>query len=215
MLFLAAAGLAVPAAGAADSAPPGATAKCRDGSYSYSQHHSGTCSHHGGVAFWLDGTPSSRTWMAWPPPGSVPLVVATMPWTFSGTTTWSTDARIGLDVVEKLDLDIIRRSGYPTNGGRGFVYRPEDELYIDEWGVPHHRAEFETGYGGAHFEIRIYPLAEATAKDLDDYPWPDPHDPSFLGDLPDELPRIYKDTPYAILGQFGRHSEQQRRPLGR
>jgi hypothetical protein len=44
-------------AGAA-SAPPGATAQCRDGSYSYSQHHSGTCSHHGGVAQWLDGTTS-------------------------------------------------------------------------------------------------------------------------------------------------------------
>jgi hypothetical protein len=36
--------------------PPGATAVCRDGTYSFSQHHSGTCSHHGGVAKWLDGT---------------------------------------------------------------------------------------------------------------------------------------------------------------
>lgn len=35
------------------SAPAGATAKCVDGSYSFSQHHSGTCSHHGGVASWL------------------------------------------------------------------------------------------------------------------------------------------------------------------
>jgi hypothetical protein len=53
------AALVVPAAGAADLAPPGATAKCRDGSYSFSQHHSGTCSHHGGVAVWLDGSGSS------------------------------------------------------------------------------------------------------------------------------------------------------------
>lgn len=28
------------------------TARCRDGSYSYSAHRSGTCSHHGGVAVW-------------------------------------------------------------------------------------------------------------------------------------------------------------------
>lgn len=35
------------------SAPAGATAKCRDGSYSFSQHRSGTCSRHGGVAQWL------------------------------------------------------------------------------------------------------------------------------------------------------------------
>jgi Protein of unknown function (DUF3761) len=43
----------VPAATAA--APPGATALCRDGTYSFSQHRSGTCSHHGGVRRWLNG----------------------------------------------------------------------------------------------------------------------------------------------------------------
>ena len=37
----------------APSAPTGATAKCQDGSYSFSKHHSGTCSGHGGVAEWL------------------------------------------------------------------------------------------------------------------------------------------------------------------
>jgi uncharacterized protein DUF3761 len=36
-----------------DTAPPGATAQCRDGTYSFSQHRSGTCSGHGGVAQWL------------------------------------------------------------------------------------------------------------------------------------------------------------------
>jgi hypothetical protein len=35
-------------------APSGATARCRDGSYSYSQHRQGTCSHHGGVEQWLN-----------------------------------------------------------------------------------------------------------------------------------------------------------------
>lgn len=28
------------------------TAECRDGSVSYSEHHRGTCSYHGGVARW-------------------------------------------------------------------------------------------------------------------------------------------------------------------
>ncbi len=37
----------------ASHAPQGATAKCRNGSYSFSVHRSGTCSHHGGVAVWL------------------------------------------------------------------------------------------------------------------------------------------------------------------
>jgi hypothetical protein len=34
-------------------APASATAKCKDGSYSTSAHHSGSCSHHGGVAQFL------------------------------------------------------------------------------------------------------------------------------------------------------------------
>ena len=29
--------------------PPGASAQCNDGTYSFSKHRSGTCSHHGGV----------------------------------------------------------------------------------------------------------------------------------------------------------------------
>jgi Protein of unknown function (DUF3761)/Glucodextranase, domain B len=35
--------------------PAGATAKCEDGTYSFSESRSGTCSHHGGVAEWLSG----------------------------------------------------------------------------------------------------------------------------------------------------------------
>lgn len=35
------------------TAPAGATALCRDGTYSFSQSRKGTCSHHGGVAKWL------------------------------------------------------------------------------------------------------------------------------------------------------------------
>ena len=32
--------------------PQGDTALCRDGTYSFSQHRDGTCSHHGGVQRW-------------------------------------------------------------------------------------------------------------------------------------------------------------------
>jgi hypothetical protein len=39
---------------AANTDPTGAIAKCKDGSYSHSKRHSGACSHHGGVAKWLD-----------------------------------------------------------------------------------------------------------------------------------------------------------------
>jgi hypothetical protein len=42
-----------PAHTVSGAVPLGASAQCRDGSYSFSLHHSGTCSHHGGVARWL------------------------------------------------------------------------------------------------------------------------------------------------------------------
>ena len=41
------------AATAGNSDPTGATAKCKDGTYSKSKHHKGSCSHHGGVAEFL------------------------------------------------------------------------------------------------------------------------------------------------------------------
>jgi hypothetical protein len=43
----------VPTAKAGNTDPTGATAKCKDGTYSKSAHRSGTCSSHGGVAEWL------------------------------------------------------------------------------------------------------------------------------------------------------------------
>ena len=41
------------AAPAGNTDPTGATAKCKDGTYSKSKHHTGSCSHHGGVAEFL------------------------------------------------------------------------------------------------------------------------------------------------------------------
>ncbi|HEU5114138.1 MAG TPA: DUF3761 domain-containing protein [Candidatus Paceibacterota bacterium] len=36
------------------SVPVGASARCSDGTYSFSQSNRGTCSHHGGVVKWLN-----------------------------------------------------------------------------------------------------------------------------------------------------------------
>lgn len=47
------AGNCIPSPRQAPSAPSGATAKCSDGTYSFSQSRRGTCSGHGGVASWL------------------------------------------------------------------------------------------------------------------------------------------------------------------
>ena len=40
----------------ANTDPSGATARCKDGTYSHAKTHQGACSRHGGVAEWLDGS---------------------------------------------------------------------------------------------------------------------------------------------------------------
>ena len=46
-------GVRVPSPVFSDTRPAGPSARCRDGSYSFSQHRRGTCSYHGGVAEWF------------------------------------------------------------------------------------------------------------------------------------------------------------------
>jgi len=38
---------------ATGAAPAGATGQCKDGTFTMSKTHSGSCSHHGGVAKWF------------------------------------------------------------------------------------------------------------------------------------------------------------------
>jgi hypothetical protein len=69
-----------------DGPPPGATALCNDGTYSFSQTRSGTCSHHGGVAVWL--TPSATT-AAPATTAAAPATTAAIATTVKATTTQS------------------------------------------------------------------------------------------------------------------------------
>ena len=83
--FLAAGVLAAPRA--VRVAPPGATALCVDGTYSFSQTRSGTCSHHGGVAQWL--TPSTTPAPTTPAPTTTTAATATTPTTATTATSTS------------------------------------------------------------------------------------------------------------------------------
>jgi phosphatidylserine/phosphatidylglycerophosphate/cardiolipin synthase-like enzyme len=78
--------------GVSAAAPAGATAQCRDGTYSYSQHRSGTCSDHGGVATWLT-------------PAAAPTPVATTPETAAAAATNAapTAAVGGLSLITEPD----------------------------------------------------------------------------------------------------------------
>ncbi|MFL5471759.1 MAG: DUF3761 domain-containing protein [Gemmatimonadales bacterium] len=57
-------------------APDGATARCRDGSYSFSQSSRGTCSWHGGVDEWLTRSSSSSKFPHLSPEDALALLQA-------------------------------------------------------------------------------------------------------------------------------------------
>jgi hypothetical protein len=84
-----------------DGPPAGATAICKDGTYSFSQTRSGTCSHHGGVATWLTGDaapPAAATSAAAPTTAaqtttSVTTTAAAQTTTAATTTAITTSAR--------------------------------------------------------------------------------------------------------------------------
>ncbi len=81
VVLLAGLGFALPQVAVGDSPPPGATARCKDGTYSFSQTRQGTCSHHGGVAEWLSGTatPPATTTTTPAPPATTTTATTTTP----------------------------------------------------------------------------------------------------------------------------------------
>ena len=68
----------------------------------------------------------------------------------------------------------------------------EDGSFHDEWGVGYRPT-------GPYNERVGHPLAEATLHDLDDFPWPDPHDPGRVEGLADEARRLHQETDYSLV----------------
>jgi uroporphyrinogen decarboxylase len=102
-------------------------------------------------------------------------------------------------VAEKFGLDIIGLAlGSPS---KPVPRHTDPNKRIDEWGIEWIRVERPDG--GYYFEMSSHPLAEATVKDLEDYPWPDPHDPGRVAGLREQYRRMREDTSFAILAKFG------------
>jgi uroporphyrinogen decarboxylase len=73
------------------------------------------------------------------------------------------------------------------------------ENYQDSWGIGYRKIENETGL---EYPNISHPLAKATAKDLEDYPWPDPTAPELTDGLQDRAAFLFKETNFALVGKF-------------
>jgi hypothetical protein len=155
--------LVVPSA-ARSAAPPGATARCNDGTYSFSQTHSGTCSHHAGVAAWLDGGTSPAA------PSSAATTGSTKP--ALGVATKSSNCRVRGSLPDPAcspgAVFASATKGRTCTPGYSSAVRdvPESEkrAVYREYGITaHHRGQYEVDHlvalelGGSNAISNLWP----------------------------------------------------------
>ena len=109
--------------------------------------------------------------------------------------------------VARLDERVMQRLGSdcrPLAAGPPAQWTPPPSkpgTFVDMWGITWRRAYY--GDGCYYWELAHSPLAEATAGDLESYPWPDPLDPGFTAGLAEEARGLYEETDYAIMADGG------------
>jgi len=93
-----------------------------------------------------------------------------------------------------IDLRPVMGKG-PSQSKGGFH---PDGIFVDEWGVTFRRPP-----GGLYYDIIASPLREATLKDLEFYPFPDPLDPGRVAGVGEEAKELHQNTNYSVVGTPG------------
>lgn len=65
--------------------------------------------------------------------------------------------------------------------------------YIDMWGVP-----YKALSNWEHCMVDGAPLRKATLAEINEYPWPDPHDPAQFAGLREQAKHLYENTDYVV-----------------
>ncbi len=103
----------------------------------------------------------------------------------------------GEKVLKTLGVDTRIISVKPPKNWKLTVHEEEDNYwFIDEWGV-----KWKKPKHGYYFDMVKHPLKQATVKDLDDYPWPDPDNPGRYEGLEQEAKQLFGNTEYAVVGE--------------
>ncbi|MEE4292890.1 MAG: uroporphyrinogen decarboxylase family protein [Xanthomonadales bacterium] len=71
--------------------------------------------------------------------------------------------------------------------------RTDTEGYIDMWGVPYKALD-----DWDHCVVDGAPMRGAAAGEIDDYPWPDPHDPRQFEGLREQARYFFEETDYVV-----------------
>ena len=107
------------------------------------------------------------------------------------------------ELVQRLDTDFMHVYLKPSGTDRAAWEAMAGDWFVDEWGIRRQRIADATG--GYNWEKVSYPLKDASAADLDDYPWPDPGDPARVDGLAERARHIYNGTDFAISARAVSH----------
>lgn len=99
------------------------------------------------------------------------------------------------ELLEKFNIDTrYIRLKPPTNWTMKI---DEDNSWVDEWGT-----RWKKPPTSMYWDPVGYPLKNATIKDLDSYPWPDPDDPGRIEGLREETKRLRDESEFAIIADI-------------
>ena len=73
------------------------------------------------------------------------------------------------------------------------------DSYQDAWGVGYKKI---LGNSGLEYFNDSHPLSNATQKDLEQFPWPDPNAPELITGLQERAKFLSKETDFALVGKF-------------
>jgi uroporphyrinogen decarboxylase len=108
-------------------------------------------------------------------------------------------ARLDESVMQRLGSDCRPLGIKPPANWTPSPAKPG--TFTDMWGITWRQAPY--GNGCYYWELARSPLAEASAEDLENYPWPDLRDPGFTAGLAEEVKTLYEETDYAIMADGG------------
>jgi len=109
-------------------------------------------------------------------------------------------ARPSERLLERFHVDTRYISAGPASTWKGGIVKVERGGRVwhdltDEFGVRWSMPDDQPLY----MDITLHPLAEATVKEVADYPWPKGDDASRFAGLRERALRLRRDTPYAVV----------------
>ena len=111
---------------------------------------------------------------------------------------WASSVSPSIQLLDELQTDLRYVGLSRPMGAPVFEYGREKN--VDEWGIVFKKVVQPNGRFEYFFDQQ--PLAKAGIKDLEDYPWPDPTDPSRVEGLEGKCRALYENTGFALVGRF-------------